>query len=201
MLKKIFLSLLILIVGLLNAEKLNLRASVSGTAYYPSYTSYHYESPVIGVRLNAEGYNLLDQIGIGGTINLKLKSYDERIDQARFIELYLHNFYAYQSNKEYFIYGFYGGFRNSKLAYDHYKTGEDTDLNMTRVLLGFKFARESWGFDLNWSQAEDRKPILGYELKFRNSQGVTIHLGRHNCGPMIGADSDFYIYVGYEFFM
>jgi hypothetical protein len=99
------------------------------------------------------------------------------------------------------LWGFYGGVRNTKLEYIHYQTKLDTNLKMNRPLLGFKFTSESWGFDISWTQAENRKPILGYEVKLRGSTGMIFQIGRANRGPMIGADSDFHIYIGYEYFM
>jgi hypothetical protein len=54
--------------------------------------------------------------------------------------------------------------------------------------------------DISWTQAENRKPILGYELKFRNSRGYIMRIGRVNRGVIIGIDSEMYLLIGYEFF-
>lgn len=173
----------------------------TATGYFPEYTSYQYDSPVMGVRLNAEIYNLLEKFGVGASGNFQIESFYNRVNFTRFYDLYVHNFYNSMTEDRYFIYGFYGGLRYSKLEYEHYKTTINTTLDMTRPLFGFIFASESWGFDISWTQSENRKPILGYEIKFRNTSGVIIQFGRRNRGPMIGADSDFYIYTGYEFYM
>lgn len=193
--------IMVLIFSCLAAENMIFRMTTTGTGYYPEYTEYKYDSPVTGVRLSVELYNLLEKIGFGASGMFQLENYDHRIDLTRFYDVYIHNFYNSKNKNKYFIYGFYGGIRYSKLEYEHYRTHNNTNLTMSRPLLGFLFASESWGFDVNWSQAENRKPILGYELKFRNSAGIIFQIGRRNRGPMVGADSDFYIYAGYEFFM
>lgn len=200
--KKITILILIIFsITVLFAEKMTLKFTSTLTGYYPEYTAYHYESPVMGVRMNAEIYNLLERFGVGGSGLFQVKSYDDRIDYSRFYDLYVHNFFNSMQDENYFIYGFYGGVRYTKLEFEHYKTKIDTHLKMTRPLVGFVFASESWGFNISWSQAENRKPILGYEVKFRNATGVIMQIGRRNRGPMPGADSDFYIYIGYEFYM
>ena len=71
---------------------------------------------------------------------------------------------------------------------------------MHRPLLGFHFASEIWGMDISWSQAENRKPIIGYELKLRYYKGILMRIGRINRGVITGIDSEMYIFLGYEFF-
>ncbi|MDO9576524.1 MAG: hypothetical protein Q7J16_01430 [Candidatus Cloacimonadales bacterium] len=199
---KIKIVILLLIVSLsCFAKNMSFKMASTGTGYYPEYTSYEYDSPVTGIRLNAELYHLLKLAGIGGTYMFQLKSYDHRIDLARFYDVYVHNFSSFVEDDKYLLWGFYGGIRYTKLDYVHYKTKLDMSLNMNRPLLGFKFASETWGFDISWTQAENRKPILGYEIKFRSSTGVIFQIGRANRGPMNGAESDLHVYAGYEFFM
>ena len=183
------------------AKSMSFKFSSTGTGYYPEYTSYDYESPVTGIRLNAELYRIWQQAGLGGTALFHLKSFDHRIDYTRFYDVYIHNISSFIENEKYLLWGFYGGIRYIKLEYVHYQTKLNKSLKMDRPLLGFKFASESWGFDLSWTQAENRKPILSYELKFRSSTGAIFQIGRSNRGPMSGAESDFHIYIGYEFFI
>ncbi len=200
--KKNFLFALIVFFSLhLNCEKIVFKLSCTGSGYYPEYTNYHYDAPVIGLRLNFELYNLLEKVGMGASGIYQIESLDDRISSSRFYDVYLHNFYNFRKDERYYVSGFYCGIRNTKLEFNHYKTKILTNLEMTRVLLGFKYESESWGFDVSWSQAKNRKPILGYEFKFRNSYGVVFQIGRRNRGPMQGAKSDFYIYSGYEFFL
>ncbi|OPX28335.1 MAG: hypothetical protein B1H06_03470 [Candidatus Cloacimonas sp. 4484_143] len=52
------------------------------------------------------------------------------------------------------------------IDYTPYKTDNLLEENFLRPLVGFKFANELWGFDLTWSQAQDHKPILGYDKSF-----------------------------------
>ena len=196
---------MVLIIILLSvtcfAKNLSFKIASTFTGYCPEYTTYNYDSPVTGIRLNAELYNLLEQVGVGGSFMIQLKSYDHRVDLARFYDIYVHNIAGIMDDDRYMLWGFYGGVRFSKLEYEHYKTDMNKSLDMNRPLLGFKFASESWGFDVSWTQAENRKPVIGYEVKFRSSTGVIFQIGRSNRGPMIGAESDFHIYAGYEFFM
>ncbi|MFC1898262.1 hypothetical protein ACFLYJ_01695 [Candidatus Cloacimonadota bacterium] len=199
--KNILITVLIIISGSCFAKNMGFKIASTGIGYYPEYTSYNYDSPVTGIRLNAEMYNLLEQAGVGGTFMFHLESYDHRIDFARFYDIYIHNFSNYLDGDKYLLWGFYGGIRFTKLDYIHYETKLDMSLNMNRPLLGFKFSSETWGFDISWTQAENRKPILGYEVKFRSSTGVIFQIGRSNRGPMNGAESDLHIYAGYEFFM
>jgi len=195
------LIVLILISTCCYAKNMGFKIASTTIGYYPEYTSYKYDSPVTGLRINAEMYNLLEKVGIGGTFMIQLKSYDHRIDLAKFNDVYIHNLASIMDDERYMLWGFYGGVRFTKLDYDHYKTKLNKSLNMNRPLLGFKFSSEAWGFDISWTQAENRKPILGYEVKFRSSTGVIFQIGRSNRGPMNGAESDFHIYAGYEFFM
>ncbi|MCK4696582.1 MAG: hypothetical protein KAT74_12505 [Candidatus Cloacimonetes bacterium] len=102
--------------------------------------------------------------------------------------------------KSYFMYGFFGGIRHTDLKYENYKTSENLELTMNRPLLGFHFSTEVWGFTISWTQAENRKPTLIYEIKFRNSRGIVLQIGRSNRGPINRVKSDFYFNVGYEVF-
>lgn len=198
---RIYLLNVLLLVSLsCFAQNMKFKFTSTGTGYYPEYTTYEYYSPVTGIRINAELFSLIKLTGIGGTAMFQLKSFDDRIDYSRFFDFYIHNFSSFVQKDKYLLWGFYGGFRNTKLDYIHYKTKMDMSLNMNRPLLGFRFASESWGFDICWTQAENRKPVLGYEMKFRSSSGAIIQIGRSNRGPMVGAKSDFYIFAGYEFF-
>jgi hypothetical protein len=195
------LGLLLVLSASIFAKNMDFKIASTCTGYYPEYPSYSYDSPVTGMRFNAELYHLLDKAGVGGTFMFHLKSYDHRIETARFYDVYIHNFTSYLNDNEYLLWGFYGGVRFTKLDYEQYKTKLNKNLNMSRPLLGFKFASETWGFDISWTQAENRKPVLGYEVKFRSSTGVIFQIGRSNRGPMNKVESDFHIYAGYEFFM
>jgi hypothetical protein len=198
--KKILCFFILTLFSAVSASNLTYKLSVTSSLYYPEYTVYNYDEPLLGINLNAEFYNLLGKTGLGSSYLYQLKSYDNRVEYCSFADFYIHSLFATKGDAKYFLYGFYGGVRYSKLEFDHYKTQQSSTIKMSRPLLGFKFASHNWGIDFNWSQAENRKPILGYEVKFRNERGIIFQIGRRNRGPMIGAKSDFYFLAGYEFF-
>jgi len=199
--KIVFIILLLIAINSLFPESLSFRFICSGAAYYPEYPDYDYESPVTGCKFNAEIYNIFFKFGIGGSAFLQIRSYDKYFQSMKIYDAYLHHFDSYQGKNSYFIYGFFGGLQRTDLKYENYKTSQKFELLMTKPLLGFHFSTHQWGLTLTWTQTEREKPRLGYEVKFRDSSGVIIQIGRSTKGPIEGAKSDFHIYTGYEFFM
>lgn len=193
------MGLLLMTVALFSKD-MKFRLIGCGQAYYTDYENYHFEEPVQGLHLDLELFNLVYNYGVGGSAFFSLKSWDDRFNSYQFYDVYLHNYYAFTSEKRYFIYGFIGGFRNTKMEYIHYESELEKNLEMYRPLLGFHFSTEKWGMKTYWTQAENRKPVLGYELKFRSNIGLVAFIGRTNRGPITKADSEFYLRLGYEFF-
>lgn len=198
--KKYLVMILLLLALLLEANKVKFRFIGSGESYFTAYKEYHYDEPMLGAHINAELLNIFDQYGLGGSVFYDLKSYDDRFDTYKFYEIYLHNYYAFTDKKHYFIYGFFAGFRKTQISYIHHNTNEFNDLDMSRPLFGFHYSTENWGMKMFWTQAENRKPVLGYELKLRSSVGLVTHIGRTNRGPIDNAGSEFYLRIGYELF-
>lgn len=173
---------------------------INGAAYYPEYPEYKYDEPVLGLQAQLDLFNIIDVMGIGGSTFQKVYTFDDRFSLMRSYNLYLHNFANYSTKDSYFTYGFYGGVKRSEIDYEQPETANERSITIYRPLLGFRFASEIWGMDISWTQAENRKPILGYELKFRNSRGMLMRIGRINRGLITGIDSEFYVLLGYEFF-
>ncbi len=199
--KIVFIILLLIAINSLFSESLSFRFICSGAAYYPEYPDYNYDSPVTGCKFDAEIFNIIGTLGIGGSAFLQIRSYDKYFQSLKTYDAYIHNFNSYHGKDSYFIYGFYGGVQRTDLKYEDYKSSQKFELLMTKPLLGFLFSTHKWGFTLTWTQTEREKPRLGYEVKFRDSSGVIFQIGRSNKGPIEGVKSDFHIYAGYEFFM
>jgi hypothetical protein len=200
-LKYLVLLFFLLIFLPLQADSVFLKAILSGAAYYPEYPDYDYDSPVLGSNIRADIFNIVTELGIGGNVFYKIKSYDEHFQNLRRYDAYLHNFVNYRKDKSYFLYGFFVGIRYTNLEYTNRKTKIDGELSMTRPLIGFHFSTEKWGMSLSWTQAENRKPILGYEVKFLSLNGLVLQIGRSNRGSLSDVGSELHIYAGYEFFI
>jgi len=185
----------------LQADSVFMKAILSGAAYYPEYPDYDYDRPVLGGNIKADILNIFTEVGIGGNVFYNIKSYDEHFQNIRRYDAYLHNFINYRKDKSYFLYGFFVGIRHTDLEYTNRKTKIDQELSMTRPLTGFHFSTEKWGMSLSWTQAENRKPILGYELKFRSSNGLVLQIGRSSRGSLSDVGSELHSYTGYEFFI
>lgn len=196
----IFVTIFLILFSSLFSDVLNSRFIATCAAYYPQYPDYDYDRPILGLNFNAEVYNLMENFGIGGSTFLQIKSYDQYFQSRKTYDIYVHNFFNYRHEKSYFMYGFFGGIRRTDLEYENYKTSENLELTMNRPLLGFHFSSHAWGFTISWTQAENRKPTLIYEIKFRNPSGIIFQIGRSNRGPVSGVKSDFHFYMGYEVF-
>ena len=181
-------------------ENLKFRIISSGETHFTDYKKYHFDEPVMGAHLSAELFNIIDNYGLGGSAFYNLKSLDKRFDSYKYYDVYLHNYFTFTDKKSYFVYGFFGGFRNTMMDYINCDDGNAESLNMIRVILGFHYSTENWGMKTYWTQAKNRKPVLGYEIKFRSSIGLVVHIGRTNRGPISKADSELYLRLGYEFF-
>ena len=198
---KYIVPLLLLIFSPLHADSVFLKAILSGAAYYPEYPDYDYDCPVLGGSIKADIFNIFTDLGVGGNVFYNIKSYDEHFQNLRRYDAYLHSFVNYRKDESYFLYGFFVGIRYTDLEYKNRKTKIDGELSMTRPLIGFHHSTEKWGMSLSWTQAENRKPILSYEVKFLSSNGLVLQIGRSNRGPLSDIDSELYIYAGYEFFI
>ncbi len=198
--KILFILILILVSLDLSAGKMQYIFGINAAVYYPEYPEYKYDEPVFGLQAQLDLFNIIDIMGIGGSTFQKVYTLDDRFSLMRSYNIYLHNFANYSTENSYFTYGFYGGVKRTEMTYEHYETTIERNIAIYRPLLGFRFASEIWGMDISWTQAENRKPILGYELKFRNSRGMLMRIGRVNRGLITGIDSEFYVLLGYEFF-
>lgn len=199
-LKVLFILILIFVSIHLAADKMQYILGINAAAYYPEFPEYKYDEPVLGVQAQCDLFNLIDKMGIGGATFQKVYTLDERFSLLRSYSIYFHDFANYSTEDSYFTYGFYGGVKRTEINYEDYKTSDEMNTTIHRALLGFRFASEKWGMDISWTQAENRKPILVYELKFRNVRGMIMRIGRVNRGVITGIDSEMYILLGYEFF-
>ncbi|NQT65559.1 MAG: hypothetical protein HQ554_05220 [FCB group bacterium] len=198
--KIIFILILIFVSLNLAADEMDYIFGISAAVYYPEYQEYKYDEPVLGFQAQLDIFNIIDVMGIGGATFQKVYTLDDRFSLLRSYSIYMHDFANYSTKDSYFTYGFYGGVKRTEVNYKQYKISSERSLTIHRPLLGFHFASEIWGIDISWSQAEDRKPIIGYELKLRNSRGILMRIGRINRGPMVGINSEMYLLLGYEFF-
>lgn len=199
-LKVLFILILIFVSIHLAADKMQYILGINAAAYYPEFPEYKYDEPVLGVQAQCDLFNLIDKMGIGGATFQKVYTLHERFSLLRSYSIYFHDFANYSTEDSYFTYGFYGGVKRTEINYEDYKTSDEMNTTIHRALLGFRFASEKWGMDISWTQAENRKPILVYELKFRNVRGMIMRIGRVNRGVITGIDSEMYILLGYEFF-
>lgn len=199
-LKVLFILILIFVSIHLAADKMQYILGINAAAYYPEFPEYKYNEPVLGVQAQCDLFNLIDKMGIGGATFQKVYTLDDRFSLLRSYSIYFHDFANYSTEDSYFTYGFYGGVKRTEINYEDYKASDEMSTTIHRALLGFRFASEKWGMDISWTQAENRKPILVYELKFRNLRGIIMRIGRVNRGVITGIDSEMYILLGYEFF-
>lgn len=198
-LKILFIAILIIVSMNLTAAPMQYILGINAAAYYPEFPEYKYDEPVLGFQAQCDLFNLIDKIGIGGATFQKIYTLDDKFSLLRSYSIYLHDFANYSTEDSYFTYGFYGGVKRTEMNYKNTRASESS-LTIHRALLGFRFASEKWGMDISWTQAENRKPILVYELKFRNSRGMIMRIGRVNRGVISEINSEMYILFGYEFF-
>ncbi|MCK5051685.1 MAG: hypothetical protein KAS53_08175 [Candidatus Cloacimonetes bacterium] len=199
-LKILFIAILTFVSMHLTAAPMQYILGINAAVYYPEYLEYKYDEPVLGVQAQLDIFNLIRAVGIGGSTFQKVYTLDDRFSLLRSYNIYLHNYANYSTKDSYFTYGFYGGIKRTEINYEDYKKLNDMSITIHRALLGFHFASEKWGMDIGWTQAENRKPILVYELKFRNSRGIIMRIGRINRGVITDIKSEMYILFGYEFF-
>ncbi len=197
--KILFIAILIFVSMHLIAAPMRYILGINAAVYYPEFQEYKYEEPILGVQAQLDIFNVIGVVGIGGSTFQKAYTLDERFDLLRSYNVYLHSFANYSTKDSYFTYGFYGGVKRTEMKFDD-KTSIKEDITIHMPLLGFRFASEIWGMDISWTQAENRKPILGYELKLRNSRGMIMRIGRINRGVISEIDSEMYLLLGYEFF-
>ena len=198
--KVLFILILISVSMHLKAGQMQYIFGINTAVYYPEFPKYKYDEPVLGVQAQLDFFNLIDVMGIGGSTFQKAYTLDDRFSLLRSYNVYLHSFANYATKDSYFTYGFYGGVKRTEINYEHYKTSTESSLTIHMPLLGFRFASERWGMDISWTQAENRKPILGYELKLRYSRGIIMRIGRINRGVITEIDSEMYLLLGYEIF-
>ena len=199
-LKILFLSILIFVSIHLVATPMQFILEINAAVYYPEFPEYKYNKPVLGIQTQLDIFNFIDIMGVGGSTIQKVYTLDNRFILLRSYNVYLHSFANYSTKDSYFTYGFYGGVKRSEIIYDDIKASIKDDITIHMPLIGFRFASEIWGMDISWTQAENRKPILGYELKLRNSRGLIMRIGRVNRGVISKIDSEMYLLLGYEFF-
>jgi len=198
--KILFLVILIFVSIHLTAAPMQYILGINAAVYYPEFQEYKYEEPILGVQAQLDIFNLIGVVGIGGSTFQKAYTLDDRFDLLRSYHVYLHSFANYSTKDSYFTYGFYGGVKRTEMKFYDDKTSIKEDITIHMPLLGFRFASERWGMDISWTQAENREPILGYELKLRNSRGIIMRIGRINRGVVSEIDSEMYLLLGYEFF-
>ena len=184
----------------LSAAPMQYILGINAAAYYPEYTEYKYDEPVLGVQAQLDIFNLIGVTGIGSSTFQKVYTLDNRFSLLRTYNIYLHSFANYSTKDSYFTYGFYGGVKRTEINYEDHITSNEMSTKIHRALLGFRFSSEKWGMDIGWTQAENKKPILVYELKFRNSRGIIMRIGRINRGVITGIKSEMYVLLGYELF-
>lgn len=200
LIKIIFILLLILVSSQLTANQMQYILGLNTAAYYPESPDYKFADPVLGLQAHLDLFNIIGIMGIGGSTFQKVYTLDDRFSKLRTYNGYLLSFDNYATDDSYFTYGFYGGIKRTEIDYEYYKTSEEFSITIHRALLGFRFASEKWGMDISWTQAENKNPILGYELKFRSSNGMIMRIGRVNRGIVKSIASEMYILLGYEFF-
>ena len=199
-LKIIFIVILIIVSLHLTATPMQYILGMNAAMYYPEFPKYKYDKPILGLQVQLDFFNIIGVVGIGGSTFQKVYTLDDRFDLLRSYNVYLHSFSNYSTEESYFTYGFYGGVKRTEIKYDDTKALIKDDITIHMPLLGFRFASERWGMDISWTQAENRKPILGYELKLHYSRGLVMRIGRINRGVISKIDSEMYLLIGYEFF-
>ncbi len=198
--KVLFILIFILVCAQLSADQMKYILGLNTAVYYPELPEYKFDEPILGLHAQLDLFNLIGVMGIGGSTFQKVYTLDDRFSTLRTYNAYLHSFSNYSTDDSYFTYGFYGGVKRTEIDYEYYKTSEEFSIAIHRALLGFRFASEKWGMDISWTQAENKKPILGYELKFRNSNGMIMRIGRINRGVVNSISSEMYLILGYELF-
>ena len=202
--KELFVLLLLIIMlhfSPIFPDNINARIILTSAAHYYQYPNFDHLSPIIGFNIDADIFNIYNNFGIGGGTFLKIHSYNNKFQDLRYHEGYIHNFYNRTEDSKYFIYGFLGGIRNTYIYYLDREVDLKSELNMIRPLLGFHFSNESWGSTIKWTQTEKKKSKFEYDFKFRNHKGLMMQIGGSFKGPITGIKSDFHIFAGYEFIL
>ena len=199
-LEVLFIVILTFVSMNLNAAPMQYILGINAAAYYPEYPEYKYDEPVLGVQAQLDIFNLIGVAGIGSSTFQRVYTLDDRFSLLRTYNIYLHSFANYSTKDSYFTYGFYGGVKRTEINYEDHITSNEMSTKIHRALLGFRFSSEKWGMDISWTQAENKKPILVYELKFRNTRGIIMRIGRINKGVISGIKSEMYVLLGYELF-
>jgi len=184
----------------LTANTLPYLLGINAEAYYPKSPEYIYDKPTLGAEVQLDIFNLIEDAGIGAATFQKLYTLDDRFQTFKTYDLYIHNFSYYSNKQSYFLYGFYGGVKRTEIEFEDSKTSTIKNFIVHLPLIGFRFASEKWGMEISWTQAINRKPILSYELKFRNRNSIIICIGRINRGIISEINSEFFIRFGYELF-
>lgn len=182
------------------ADSMQYLLGINAEVYYSESPNYRYEKPIFGIHAQLDLFNLVEDVGAGVSVFQQIYTLDNRFNSFRTYNLYIHNFSNYSSRDSYFVYGFYGGVKRSEIEFENYKTSNIKKLTIHLPLIGFRFTSEQWGLDISWTQAENRKPVLAYELKFSNGNGIILRIGRINRGVITSIDSELYLLIGYEFF-
>ncbi len=199
-LEVLFIVILTFVSMNLSATPMQYILGINAVAYYPEYPEYKYDKPVLGVQAQLDLFNLIGVAGIGSSTFQKVYTLDDRFSLLRTYNIYLHSFANYSTKDSYFTYGFYGGVKRTEINYEENITSNEMSIKIHRALLGFRFASERWGMDISWTQAENKKPLIAYELKFRNTKGIIMRIGRINRGVITSIKSEMYVLLGYELF-
>ena len=116
--KRISIVVLLLISALLPA--FNSKLTLTTGSYYPKYTDYIFESPVIILNIDTDIFNITDDWGIGGGAMCKFWGSKKQYISFQSYDLYTHKYWNTFSPHSYFIHGFFGGIKNTNLLYRHH---------------------------------------------------------------------------------
>jgi hypothetical protein len=197
--RKIWLMTALMVVVSGTVHGLTMRLKLASSTYYPAYSKYDYEDPILGIYGQAELYNLWRVFGIGASWHSTYQSYDNRIHQMQSSKYYLHHIRTISGkNGLYQAWGLLAGVRQTSYDYQHYKTDEETQTTFTRPLIGMHMSTQGFGATLSWSQRQNHHSHFELEMKYRMENGWYVMVGKSLKGPLIGMQSDMWIYAGYE---
>lgn len=171
----------------------------SGGAFFPKYSSYHFQSPVYCLTLDADFLNLYMNYGLGGGMFYTIDSYDKYFDKITYYEAYIHNIAKTEDRKSSFSYGFFLGFRRTDLEFIEKKSELKINSFFVRPLIGLKYSGNGWGSKIAWTMNEREKSRFEYDVKFMNNKGWWLTLGGSSRGFVKDNNSDLHIYLGYQF--
>lgn len=188
-------------INSLKANSINGRISLTSAGYYPDYT---WDSAIWGFYMRMDLFDLFGGFGIGGSVFQSIKWFNKSAQDLSSYELYIHRFQtiSYEGDSwfksKYLLHGPFFGLKWTDLYYLTPMMEEPSQIRMCRPEIGYEIATDYLGAIIKWTQDEEKKSRMQYELKL-SSYGAIFQVGGDLQRKVFGVPSDFHFYSGMEF--